>query len=144
MATWTGYLDNAGCPRVKVSLYGYNPTVFKEFEVIVDTGFTGFISMPMVEAFPLGLILTGTATTVLADGSQSHKLTALGTAFVEKESKVGVILLTAGAHDILAGMEFLSTFKKTLFVHGPVVLLLDTEVLNQVSQAAAPAPPPSK
>jgi predicted aspartyl protease len=138
MATWTGSFDNAGSPRVKISLYGYSQQLSKEFDAIVDTGFTGFLSMPMMEAFPLGLILAGTTTTILADGSQSYKLTALGTVYVGDEAKVGVILLNLGAgpSDVLVGMDFLRTFKKTLFVHNQVVTLLDTDLVNQaVSEA---------
>jgi len=68
--------------------------VSNEFEAIVDTGFIGFLAMSMVEAFPLGLILTGS---ILADGSATNDLTALGTVVVGNEERVGTILPSAAA-----------------------------------------------
>lgn len=139
MAHWTGYFDSSGAPRLKISIYGCARQFSKEFDVVVDTGFSGFVSMPIIEAFPLGLILCGTTTTILADGSQSFKLTAVGTAFIEKEEQAGIILLNVGSgpSDVLVGMEFLKTFRKTLFVHDQVVALLDTDEVNKWVSAAA-------
>src|SRR5260370_33017255 len=96
MPTWTGILDNSGSPVIKISIYGVLDTMAQEFDAIVDTGFTGFLSMPMVDAFPLGLVLAGTTTTVLADGSLSNKLVALGTAAVGSEQQRGSILTQHG------------------------------------------------
>jgi predicted aspartyl protease len=101
---------------LKISLCGAARQVSKDFEAIVDTGFTGFLAMSMVEAFPLGLILTGASRTILADGSDANDLTALGTVVVGNEERVGTVLLSAGAGAILVGMEFLTTFEKTLIV----------------------------
>ena len=85
--------------------------------------------MSMVEAFPLGLILTGSSRTILADGSDANDLTALGTVVVGNEERVGTVLLSAGAGAILIGMEFLTTFDKTLIVStaagSPIVVLMD-------------------
>ena len=116
MARWTGFFNSSGSPALKISLCGAAKQVSKEFEAIVDTGFTGFLAMSMVEAFPLGLILTGSSKTILADGSATNDLTALGTVVVGNEERVGTILLSAAAGAILVGMEFLTAFEKTLFV----------------------------
>jgi predicted aspartyl protease len=140
MPTWTGFLDSTGSPRIKISLRGWYEGVHRELDAVVDTGFTGFLSMPLVEAFPLGLILSGTAITILADGSQSFKLTALGEVFVGEESQRGVVLLDSGPSDVLVGMEFLKVFKKSLFVHEQIVSLIDTE---QIKQGAAKAEKPT-
>jgi predicted aspartyl protease len=146
MPTWTGLLDKSGSPVIKISVFGFNSTFSREFNAIIDTGFTGFLSMPLVEAFPLGLILGGTTSTILADGSSSFKLTALGTAVVGSEQKVGTILLNMGSGpcDVLVGMEFLASFAKTLFVHHKVVVLIDNsdidEFINKAMLAIQNAP----
>jgi predicted aspartyl protease len=128
MTAWTGYLDNAGSPRLKIILRGVWEGVEQELDAIVDTGFTGFLSMPMVDAFPLGLVLYGTTTTILADGSTSYKLMAVGTACVGQESKLGIVLLNMGAGPsaVLIGMEFLRIFNKSLLLIRENVILVDS------------------
>jgi predicted aspartyl protease len=126
--------NHAESPRVRIGLNGVSPHASREFDAIVDTGFTGFISMPMKDAIPLGLVLSGTTSATLADGSSSHKLTALGTAIVGEESNLGVVLLSLGSgpSDVLVGMEFLRAFNKTLFVRGQQVELVDTDLVAQL------------
>jgi predicted aspartyl protease len=96
-----------------------------EFDAILDTGFTGFICMPLLRALPLGLMLYGTTSVELADGSTSTKLTAKGMATVEGEEKVGVVILEPTANDVLLGMAFLRSFEKALFVTQNLVFLVD-------------------
>jgi predicted aspartyl protease len=126
--------NHAESPRIRIGLNGVSPHASREFDAIVDTGFTGFISMPMKDAIPLGLILSGTTSTTLADGRSSHKLTALGTATVGEESNLGVVLLSLGSgpSDVLVGMEFLRAFNKTLFVREQRVELVDTDLVAQL------------
>jgi predicted aspartyl protease len=106
MARWTGFFNSSGSPGAKNLLCGAAKQASKEFEAIVDTGFTGFLAMSMVEAFPLGLILTGCSKTILADGSATNDLTALGTVVVGNEERVGIILLSTAAGAILAAWSF--------------------------------------
>lgn len=121
---WTGFFDKSGSPALKITIEGpFGNGV--EFDAILDTGFTGFICMPLLRALPLGLMLYGTTSVELADGSTSTKLTAKGMASVEGESKVGVVILEPTANDILVGMAFLRSFEKALFVTQSVVFLVD-------------------
>jgi predicted aspartyl protease len=127
----TGSFNSAGSPTLKISIYGVLEQAKKEFEAIVDTGFSGFLSMPIVEAFPLALVLTGTTTTILADGSQSFKFTALGHVKIGDQDEVGVILLNTGQSDVLVGMEFLRVFKRTLLISHRGFVLVDTETMEK-------------
>jgi len=136
---WTGSLDKSGSPTLKISIHGYSSDRAQEFDAIIDTGFTGFIAMPLVRAFSLGLILFGTTTVVLADGSTKYKLTALGSALKEGQTEVGVIILDENSSDVLIGMDFLRTFKKVLIMHphAPFVILEDCATIdNMLSEVA--------
>lgn len=132
MPLWTGFFDSAGAPSLTIEIGNPFLNSSQEYDVIIDTGFSGFISMPIVQAFPLGLILLGTTTVVLADGTASYKLTAMGTATVAEEAKSGVIILEQGSSEILIGIDFLRTFERVLFIHATnqVVLLQEESVVN--------------
>src|ERR1035437_3015731 len=79
MARKIGFLDGNGRPCIKVAIWGLHRNFSQEFEAMIDTGFTGFLSIPISSAFPLGLTLYGTTTYTLADGSSSPKLLGFGT-----------------------------------------------------------------
>lgn len=114
-----GYLHKSGCPALKIRVWGVSETLAQEFEAIVDTGFSGFLSMPMVQAFPLGLVLFGTTKVVLADGSTDTKLTALGNIGLEGGlNKAGVIILETNISEILVGVDFLNQFERSLVLFG--------------------------
>lgn len=138
---WTGFFDKSGSPAIKLTIRGPFGTG-REFDAILDTGFTGFISMPLLAALPLGLLLYGTTSVELADGSQSTKLTARGIAEANGESKVGVVILEPTSNDILLGMAFLRLFKKALFLTSDLVFLVpETETPEGTDSAVDPIPP---
>lgn len=75
--------------------------------------------MPMVDAFPLGLVLLGTTTVTLAGGSTETKLIALGSASLPSgQVAPGVIILENNPCDVLIGMDFLKQFQRTLLLFG--------------------------
>ena len=74
---------------------------------IIDTGFTGFIQIPIQHAFSLRLPLEGTTTVTLADGSSLAVLTALGRATLLERAEIGVVMLSVSSNEILLGMDFL-------------------------------------
>jgi predicted aspartyl protease len=160
----TGYLHSSGSPAAKIRIWGVFEQAAQEFEAIIDTGFSGFLSMPMVQAFPLGLVLMGTTNVVLADGSTDTKLIALGRVRLGASGeRQGVVILEPNnTTDILIGMEFLAQFELTLVLIGerafpddfqvkqPVLLVRNAvvqELLGHVKSAAekasAPLPAPS-
>ncbi len=141
---WTGSLDKTGSPTLKLSVAGVAQKFSQEFEAIIDTGFTGFLSMPLTKAIPLGLILYGTTTVILADGQTAFRLTAYVTATVEGQSKGGVVILEWNSSEILIGMDFLRKFEKTLLIHTnrPFVILEDCAKLGALMAATQPPQPP--
>jgi len=112
----------------------------REFEAIIDTGFTGFLQMPLFEAFPLGLVLAGTTSVTLADGSASPRLMAIGTVTIGTTEETALILLDVGSDAILIGMSLLRKLKKKLIVSSTDVLLEDEPPPTAVQQPAAQSP----
>ena len=143
----TGSLDNSGHPIVKIEVFGLSAQFKKEFEAMIDTGFTGFLMMPLVEAFPLALTLYGTSNWTLADGSSQPKLLAFGSVVLAGETSHGVIVLEPNATRPLLGMEFLRKNKKTLLVSSTGCTIIDENFIEAaVKQATkslvAPPKPP--
>lgn len=137
MAEWTGSFGSSGSPELRIKISGMVGDGV-EFAAIIDTGFTGFLSMPLVAAFPLGLLLFGTMNLVLADGSTSFRLTGYGSISVEGEKKAGIIILEPASGEVLVGMEFLKRFGKTLVVAPGTVTLVDGPPPSPAAPAAAP------
>jgi clan AA aspartic protease len=132
MPLWTGFLDNSGAPCLEISIGGPLPNSSQRFHAVIDTGFSGFLSMPLVKAFPLGLLLYGTTNVILADGSTSFKLTAKAEVIIGQESQIGLVILEPASNDILLGMDFLSSFKRVLLVHPtkPIISLVEEAVVD--------------
>src|SRR5437870_11037317 len=101
-----GYLDANGHPHVKIKVWGRSPQFAQEFEAMIDTGFTGFLSMPITAAFPVALTLFGTTTYTLADGSVSPKLLAFGSVELEDEAAHGPIVLEPNSSGLLLEWSF--------------------------------------
>jgi predicted aspartyl protease len=138
--TWTGFLHSSGSPGLKIQIGGLLPNTAQEFDAIVDTGFSGFISMPLVKAFPLALVLLGTTNVTFGDGSSSTRITALGVSSVHSEARTGVIILEPSGRDILIGMDFLKKFGRVVIVHPnmPGIALVDEKLIDQfIAQAQA-------
>jgi predicted aspartyl protease len=128
-----GYFNSGGHPALKVSVFGIHDSLKKEFEVMIDTGFTGFMLMPIMSAFPLGLTLLGTGNYTLADNSTSPKLLAIGQIVVANEDPVqGVIVLEPNECTVLLGMDFLRKAKRCLSVSVKGVVLTDEDTVDKI------------
>jgi hypothetical protein len=98
--------------------------------------------MPLIRAFPLGLPLAGTTSVVLADGKTHDKFIAMSSASLDGTAwKPGVVILEPSSTDILVGMEFIRTFKKTLFVYAnkQIATLIDDTDVDAFLEAALKA-----
>ena len=133
-----GSFNNTGSPVVEIEVSG-PVTAPTKFTALVDTGFSGFLLLPLLDAFPVGLILRGTMALTLADGSNQTKLTCLGMVHFDGQKELGLIVIEWKNTDVLVGMDFLRKFGKQLIVdpiNGKVEL---TDALP----VSTPPPPPS-
>lgn len=126
MTSGAGHFDSLGNPCLKFHLCGvaHDPPRL-EFEAIIDTGFSGFIQLPMQHAFSLKLPLEGTSSYVLADGSRGTSLTALAHTTFGGTTVLGVVSLTPGSLNILVGMDFLRRFNLGLIMTKGTIVLSD-------------------
>lgn len=139
MPLWTGSFAKSGSPVLKITVSG-PLTQGMEYEAILDTGFTGFLSMPLIEAIRNGLVLHGTTTVSFADGSSdNYRLTAQGQVKVDNESKIGVVVLEPSSRELLLGMAFLRQFGKVLVVAQNRVLLQDQGASDDALEAGKDA-----
>jgi predicted aspartyl protease len=131
MASGTGHFDKFGNVCLKFHLCGVvHAEPGLEFTGIIDTGFTGFIQLPLQHAFSLKLPLEGTTSYTMADGNQTVCLTALAKTTFADRMKLGVVTLAIGSQDTLVGMGFLRQFKLGLVVVKSAVVLVDEEELE--------------
>ena len=71
-----GTFDNDQ-PKIEIEVKGVNGSP-KKLIALVDSGFNGYLTLPYVEAFPLGLVLTGIQPNTLADGSSASHFVCIG------------------------------------------------------------------
>jgi len=111
-----GSFDSSGSPTIDIEVFGWNEDIRCKATAIVDTGFTGFLLLPILAAFPAGLILHTMFDITLADGSTQTKLACLGGIRFDGQSQPGLILVEEQGTEVLVGMEFLKSFSLTLIV----------------------------
>jgi predicted aspartyl protease len=132
-----GFFDSNGNPSLRIGLAGVFNNKGTEFDTIIDTGFSGFIAMPLIKAFPLGLPLAGTTSVTLADGASHTKLIAIGKATVGDRTKDGIVILEPSSNDILIGMDFLRTFGLALSLDTTKIVLCDEQEFQEALKEAA-------
>lgn len=108
-----GFFSQNGHPIISIEVYGFSKEITQKFDAMLDTGFSGFLSLPLVYALKVGLILSSTASFTLADGSTDHTLLCFGGIKINGDDQIGLISISKG-NDVLLGMEFLRKFKKKL------------------------------
>jgi predicted aspartyl protease len=139
MQITNGAFDGIGNPTVSIQVAGVYSSPPETFNAIIDTGFTGFLSMPIIRAFPLGLPLRGSTDVTLADGKTQSRLMADALVTVGGQSHTGLVILEPAATDVLLGMDFLRTFSLALLVSAIGVALVDEGTVKQAFDALAAA-----
>ena len=132
-----GFFDEAGQPRVRVTVHGDLHSL--DLEPIVDTGCTEFFAMPAGVARRLGIRPYGRSNFAMADGSSISMHTAAGRIELSaSEVCRGVIILTED-EDALIGMEFLRVARKALYVDPSSIVLLDESDSKELRRKLGPA-----
>jgi predicted aspartyl protease len=109
-----GSFDESGSPSIELDVFGWNEGVTRRVTAVVDTGFTGFLMLPLFLAFPVGLILHATVDITLADGSTHSKLNCWGGIQFNGQHRSEVILVEGQGTEVLVGLQFLSAFNLVL------------------------------
>ena len=124
----TGSIDEDGTPRIHFELSGRpfrrgkaGPTL----EGVIDTGFVGFVSIPLQEAFLRELPLAGFTYAKVADGRTTKRLTARGYARIGNRSEKVTVILEPSSDEILIGVALLRARELALLLSRDQVLLLD-------------------
>lgn len=130
MRVATATFNGVGSPVVEFVLKGANGVSHK-LEGIVDTGYSGFILLPLLRFVKLGIALVGTSDFGLADGQRQNK--AFGMAMVElgdRRANGEVVLDMTGPHTLL-GMQFMRQLGLGLVVGNTDCALYDEEQLGK-------------
>jgi predicted aspartyl protease len=99
-----------GQPLVDIEVSGVKG-LRKRMTALVDSGFNGHLQIPFVEALPLGLVLSGTARNLLADGSSVQHLVCEGDVGIGGSfCKVAIDIVPAEI--VLIGTALLAKMKK--------------------------------
>jgi predicted aspartyl protease len=122
--------NSFGCPTVTFAISGSRARL--EFEGILDTGFVGFILLPIAQAVPLGLEIDGVNTFMTADGTEHLWPTSTARVEFRDRSSAESIALAYYGGDVLVGVSFLRTFQQSLILHRERVILMDESELDHM------------
>lgn len=110
-----GIFNGNDQPIVEVEIKGFGGAT-KKLAALVDSGFNGYIQIPLIEALPLGLILTGVQENMLADGSTSSHLVCDGRVGVDGKY-INTPIDIHAADIILLGTKLLKKLNKTFILN---------------------------
>lgn len=100
-----GKINQTGSPIIEIEVYGRKGNV--TVEGILDTGFDGFVCLPIALAVPLGLELIDVTDSELADGTVIEDELVFGGKVGWKGKIVRVEILLTKATDTLIGTALL-------------------------------------
>jgi predicted aspartyl protease len=120
-----GGFDSTGSPIIAIRVQGSSGS--KTYQAVVDTGFTGFVELPLFEMVELGLKTEGAANVMLGDGSVVTNYLSTAAVHLATQVESGTILLAESSSGVLIGMAFLREFKKSLILTNSAVVLYDED-----------------
>lgn len=102
-----GYFNDNEHPILEITVTGEDSQV--EIPALIDTGFDGYLSLPIPVAMSLGLKLIDSALITLADGSKKTELLFTTKVSLEGKESRARTFLTAG-ETALIGTQLLKDF----------------------------------
>ncbi|MCS6304574.1 MAG: aspartyl protease family protein [Nitrospira sp.] len=124
---------NGSDPVLKISI-GPDPENFQQFDAIIDTGCTGFLSIPSAVAGHLNIKPDHAQQLTYADGKTHAAFGALGYASIGGKVHEGTITIEEHSVDILLGIDFLRRFKLAIFMTSKHIILMDENELEKLQQ----------
>lgn len=128
-----GQIGEDGSPYVEFFLYGgYEHQPGLSLTGTIDTGFTGFLQINLLEACKVNLPLQGIGPSyTLADGSTVQNIQAIGYASLDRDASSlivpGIVQSSEESEEVLIGMDFLRAFNKGLKIFKNKVVLVPDE-----------------
>jgi len=102
------FFDARKHPKIKLTVFGAKKG--SSLEAILDTGFDGYLSLPINIAITLGIELTAIIPVEYADGRRSQELVFSVNVELDGKKETVPATLTAGA-EALAGTALLSKYE---------------------------------
>jgi predicted aspartyl protease len=102
------FFDSRNHPKIRLVVSGARQSSF--LEAILDTGFDGYLSLPINIAVTLGIELTAIIPVEYADGRISQELVFSVKVDFDGKGKIVPVTLTAGA-EALAGTTLLAEYE---------------------------------
>ncbi len=103
-----GHVDELRQPRIKLTVKGNRKAI--SIKPVIDTGFDGYLSLPVAIAISLGLELNGQVSVEFADGSKKRELTFLGTV-IWQDREYDIDIFLTESEDALIGSSLLQGLK---------------------------------
>ena len=100
-----GYFEK-GHVYVEIEVSGIFPETKRIIKALVDTGYSGSISLSYTHAFPLALVLTGTKAYTLADESTMSCFVCIANIYI-KDKPIAIAVDIQPEGDPLIGMSLL-------------------------------------
>ena len=117
--TWIGRFDHQHIARLRFHLHSPKYKEPVPFEGIIDTGFTGFIQIPLDLGAILGLVTQNlpVGDSLLANGMVQRALLARSRVTISGETRSGICQMPIAATcPILIGIDLLRRFDRMLIV----------------------------
>jgi predicted aspartyl protease len=126
-----------GHPFVEITVSADGKTGSK-YTALIDTGYSGFVSIPLMAATLLGLKAQTTVCYELANGKQSEPIPhALGYACVEGDPFVQGLIAFSGNTSAIVGVDFLTRCGHILLMSSKGITLLNEKEMEEVLREAA-------
>lgn len=110
-----GPCNKLGSPITDVTLFGPRAAVTIT-DAIIDTGFSGFVRVPVSRIYQLRLPLVTFNEVASLDGKRRHILIADGAAKIGPYQAPGPIMIDQDSDFTLIGMKFLASAGLALFL----------------------------